>query len=71
MSKALHCDREDCNTWERTEERLTEWWKVEIDSITRRFGEQDEFNFCTLECLAIWASRKTAKNRPNESWEIR
>ncbi|MEV6219866.1 hypothetical protein [Nocardia sp. NPDC051833] len=69
MSMAVHCDRDECDTWQRTGDDLpTGWWI--LTASPRRFlawNEQAEksWAFCTLDCLMHWAA---ARSTPTETY---
>lgn len=63
MSLAVHCDRDGCDTWQRTESDVAvEWFKVTVDHrfATFRRSEREEWNFCTLDCLTHWAAKHSS-----------
>ncbi|MBF6326550.1 hypothetical protein IU451_29040 [Nocardia cyriacigeorgica] len=67
MSLAVHCDRDGCNTWQRTETGiLADWFTVTVghrfDDTTRL--DWSAWRFCSLACLTRWAA---AHGSPSET----
>jgi len=46
---AVHCDREGCDTWERTDGEFAPF----VDVVE---GDDLLGSFCTLDCLTHWAA---------------
>ena len=52
--KALHCDREGCDSWQR---------QPAVSFLTLRGGYGDDNHFCTLDCCMHWCA---AHSSPTE-----
>ena len=68
MSMAVHCDRDGCDTWQRTESDLpVDWFNVTTNRLHHRWGADNtaQWSFCTLDCLMHWAA---ARSTPTETY---
>ena len=50
MTLAYHCDRDGCDTWQRTDTDLPS------DFVTLNASDSVLGHFCTLDCLTHWAA---------------
>ena len=60
MSRALHCDNPECETWQRISDGHLEypphanWINVEV------LNRDGELHFCSWRCVQAFAGQKTA-----------
>lgn len=64
MSKAIHCDRDGCDTWERTKPANPYLGQINPHAdawIVVHAADHRERHFCTLDCLTHWAAANSGR----------